>query len=190
MSLFTPASLAPLIVLIAVIFALFEFTRGGKVFGGIALFLCLLQVWAIAEHFGGISASMGLTNTKEIEQQAVKKYESVNMGLPVDAQQIIQRKCAEEWPNDFRMRSYCEGQQREALGKLSGGQPVDIQADAFRIIRGKCAEEWPRDFRMRAYCESQQSEGYRALQTSSRSEATRCHLPLAALPPRQTRPRR
>lgn len=173
MSNFIPAIMAPLIVLIAIIFSLLELKQGGKVFGGIVFSLCLLQVWAIADHFGGLSASMGLTNPKQIEHQMVKKYENANMNLPENTVQIIEQKCAEEWSNDFRMRSYCQKQQQEGIKKLDRGMPTDIEPDAFRIIRGKCAEEWPRDFMMRAYCESQQYEAYRALQTNSRSEASR-----------------
>ena len=173
MSNFIPAIMAPLIVLIAIIFSLLELKQGGRIFGGIVFFLCLLQVWWIADHFGGLSASMGLTNPKQIEQQMVKKYENANMGLPANAVQIIQQKCAEEWSNDFKMRRYCQQQQQEGIGKLDRGMPNDINPDAFRVIRGKCAEEWPRDFKMRAYCESQQYEGYRALQANSRSEASR-----------------
>ncbi len=173
MSSFIPAIMAPLIVLIAIIFSLLEFNQDGKVFGGIVFSLCLLQVWWIADHFGGLSASMGLTNPKQIEQQMVKKYENANMGLPADAVQIIQQKCAEEWPSDFKMRRYCGEQQQQGIAKLDRGMPTDIEPGAFRIIRGKCAAEWPRDFKMRAYCESQQYDGYRALLSNSRSEASR-----------------
>lgn len=176
MSAFIPAITAPLIVLMAIIFSLLEFKQGGKVFGGIVFALCLLQVWSIIDHFGGLNASLGLTNSKQIEEQTVKKYANVSMDVPADAVQIIEQKCAEEWPNDFRMRKYCHDQQQKGIVQLMGSNPTDINPDALRIIRGKCAEEWPRDFRMRAYCESQQYEGYRALRASSRSEAlrTRC----------------
>ena len=173
MSTFIPAIMAPLIVLIAIIFALLELKQGGKVFGSIVFFLCLLQVWFIADHFGGLSASMGLTNPKQIEQETVKKYENADMGMPANSVQIIQQKCAEDWPNDFRMKRHCQEQQQAGIANLDRGMPTDINPDAFRIIRGKCADEWPRDFRMRAYCESQQYEGYRALQANSQNEASR-----------------
>jgi len=172
MSNFIPAIMAPLIVLIAIIFALLEFKQGGKVFGGVVFSLCLLQVWTIADHFGGLSASMGLTNPKQIEQEAVKKYENTNLDLPVNAAQIIQQKCAEEWSNDFQMRRYCQEQQQEGIAKLGGGRPADVEPNAFKIIRGKCAADWPSDFNMRAYCESQQYEGYRSLQADNQNETS------------------
>lgn len=173
MSNFIPAIIAPLIVLIAIIFSLLEVKQGGKIFGGIVFSLSLLQVWWIADHFGGISATMGLTNPKQIEEQTVKKYENADMDVPANVGVIIQLKCKEEWADDFRMRRHCEQQQQEATAKLDSGMPADIKPNVFRIIRGKCAAEWPRDFRMRVHCESQQYEGYRALQESSRSDSSR-----------------
>jgi hypothetical protein len=173
MSALTPAVMAPLIVLIALACSGLEVKQGSKVFGAILIAFGLLNVWVIADHFGGFSASLGLTNPKQIEERTVRKYEATSLKVPSAAPQILTQKCADEWPNDFRMRSYCEGQQRDGISKLEGGQPSDIQADAFTIMRGKCAEEWPRDFQMRAYCESQQHEGYRSLQSSSGNGALR-----------------
>lgn len=174
MSTFIPAIMAPLIVLIAIIFSLLELKQGGKVFGGLVFSLCLLQVWAIADHFGGFSASIGLTNPKQIEQKMVKKYENTDINLPTNAAQIIEQKCTEEWSNDFGMRNYCQEQQQEGLEKLGRGMPADIGLNAFRIIRGKCTVEWPRDFNMWAYCESQQYEAYRALQMNSNASRAAC----------------
>lgn len=173
MSNFIPAIIAPVIVLVAIVFSLLEIKGGGRIFGGIVFFLCLVQVWTIANHFGGLNASLGLTNPKQIEQQTLKKYESVDLGIPTNSASIIQQKCAEEWPADFRMRSYCEGQQREGIAKLNTGTPPDVQPEAFRIIRGKCTNEWPRDFKMRAYCETQQYEGYRSLNATGSSDGSR-----------------
>lgn len=172
MSNFIPAIVAPLIVLTAIIFSLLELKQGGKIFGGVVFSLCLIQVWAIADHFGGVSASLGLTNPKQIEQKMVKKYENADINLPANAAQIIEQKCTEEWPNDFRMIKYCEEQQRGGIEKLDRGMPTGIEPDAFRIIRGKCAQEWPRDFQMRAHCESQQYEAYRALQMNNQSKTS------------------
>lgn len=153
--------------------ALFEVKQGGKAFGGIVLALSLFQVWAIADHFGGLSSSLGLTNPKQIEEQTVQRYESASMEVPADFAQIIERKCAEEWPSDFSMRNYCSTQQQDAISTLRRGKPNDVGADAFRIIRGKCADEWPRDFTMRAYCETQQYEGYRSLQSGGAGQTVR-----------------
>lgn len=173
MSNFIPAIIAPIIVLVAIVFSLLEIKGGGRIFGSIVFFLCLVQVWAIANHFGGLNASLGLTNPKQIEQQTLKKYEGIDLGLPANSASIIQEKCSEEWPADFRMRSFCEGQQQEGIAKLNIGMPPDVQPEPFRIIRGKCANDWPRDFKMRAYCEAQQYEGYRSLQATGSSVGSR-----------------
>jgi hypothetical protein len=74
----------------------------------------------------------------------------------------IRAKCAEEWPDDFRMRAFCERQQEEGLRTLQAGPPVSGREAS--VIREKCTEEWPRDFRMRAFCERQQADGLRTLQ--------------------------
>jgi len=173
MSNFIPAILAPLVLLVAFAFAAMEINQGGKTFGGIMFALCGLQAWFIADHFGGLSGSLGITDPKQIEEVTARKYSTTNLNVPADANQIIEQKCTEEWPNDFRMRRYCQEQQREGIATLSRGQPASVNRDAFMIIRGKCAEEWPRDFKMRAYCETQQYESYRALQTASGDDPQR-----------------
>lgn len=173
MSNFIPAILSPLIVLVAFLFAVLEINQGSKAFGGVMFALCVLQAWLIADHFGGLSGSLGITNPKQIEETTARKYSLTNLNVPSDANQTIEQKCAEEWPNDFRMRSYCQEQQREGIAALGRGRPASVSQEAFVIIRGKCAEEWPRDFKMRAYCESQQYEGYHALQGTTVDEAQR-----------------
>jgi hypothetical protein len=74
----------------------------------------------------------------------------------------IRAKCEEEWPSDFRMRVYCEQQQKEAQAAL--GRRV-MTSPAQQTIRANCQNEWPRDYRMRNYCEEQQ---LKALQQLSR----------------------
>lgn len=168
-----PAFMSPLLALVALACALVELQRGSRALGGIVVGLSLLQMWLIADHFTGLSSQLGLINPQQIEQETARRYQNTSMDTPVDAEQIISQKCAEEWPSDFRMRSYCEGQQREGVATLQRDAPSDIGADAFRIIRGKCTEEWPRDFKMRAYCESQQYEGYRTIQVAPRDGSAR-----------------
>lgn len=77
-----------------------------------------------------------------------------------DAEAIIRHHCEREWPDDFNMRAYCIGQQREAVAKLKLGGPQDIPKEVFNSIRRKCAAEWPDDYAMRVYCEEQQVIGY------------------------------
>ena len=66
--------------------------------------------------------------------------------------QIIRRKCQNEWPNDFSMQAYCERRQREGVQTLAQGRPKDVQENQFTTIRQKCSAEWPDDFSMQAYC--------------------------------------
>lgn len=167
LSSFTPAILASLIVLVAIIFSLLEIKQGGKIFGSIAFAFSLVQAFFIMDHFSGISGAIGLTNTKEIEQKIVKSYSAEDSAPPSNVEQIIQQKCSEEWAGDYKMKSYCQEQQQEGLQKIRQQIPSDISIEASKIIRGKCAKEWPRDFQMRAHCESQQIEAYRTLATSN-----------------------
>jgi hypothetical protein len=66
----------------------------------------------------------------------------------------IRMKCATDWPDDFRMREYCEKQQRDALRALQG-RSMNATRD-HETIRRKCAADWSDDFKMRDYCERQQ----------------------------------
>lgn len=170
---FTPAILAPIFVLAGLIFAGKELSGGGKKFGALVLCLSLLQGWFVLDHFGHVSANLGITTAKDADAQAVARYANVSLDVPGDWRSIAESKCREEWASDYRMQDYCVRQQSEAAQQLATGAPADIDADAFRVIRGKCSEEWPRDFKMRAYCERQQYEGFRSLNTSSTSDPVR-----------------
>jgi hypothetical protein len=66
----------------------------------------------------------------------------------------VTEKCAKDWPDDFRMRKYCQDKQHEALAALQG-RTMDDSADHL-TIRKKCATDWPDDYQMRDYCEIQQ----------------------------------
>jgi hypothetical protein len=170
MSNFIPAILAPLFVLVGFVFAVFEFNQGNKSFGGIVLALCALQAYFIADHFYGVSGSLGLTNPKKVDELTAKRYATTSLLIRSEANQIIEEECARKWPNDFSMRRYCQDQQNKGVAALSHGRPVSISEDAFTIIRGKCAQDWPRDFEMRAYCEGKQYSGYSALQGNTPDE--------------------
>ena len=73
---------------------------------------------------------------------------------------MIEKKCADEWGTDFRMRDFCQNQQRESLTELRA-RPMN-SADE-QAIRSQCASEWPDDMRMRNYCENRQLEALRNL---------------------------
>ena len=85
----------------------------------------------------------------------------------LNAEQVIRQHCAREWPEDYSMRNYCIGRQRDALAILKQGRPHDIPEDVFERIRSRCAAEWPEDYSMRQYCEKQQFDSYRELEAES-----------------------
>jgi hypothetical protein len=172
-SSFTPAILAPIFVLVGLIFAGKELKGGGKKFGTLVLCLSLLQGWFVLDHFGHISGTLGLTTAGDADALAASKYRNASLGLPADWQEMVKAKCSEEWPADYTMENYCNHQQQEAAQQLSEGAPSDVGAGAFQVIRGKCAGEWPRDFQMRAHCEREQFEGVRSLQTEAVRESVR-----------------
>jgi len=106
-----------------------------------------------------LQAIVDKTRTKQV----VRRTFSREYGQYQNAEAIIRTHCAQEWPDDFRMRAYCEEQQREGLKQLRKGRPSDISEIDFKTVRTKCAQEWQTDFRMRAYCEEQQFEAIRKL---------------------------
>jgi hypothetical protein len=65
----------------------------------------------------------------------------------------VSEKCAKDWPDDFRMRDYCQGKQRAAIAAIHARSMTTADE---RTIRGKCEKDWPTDFTMRDYCEDQQ----------------------------------
>jgi hypothetical protein len=173
MSNFIPAILTPIIVLAGFVFSALEINRGSKFFGGITFALCALQTWFIADHFSELSGSLSITNPQQIEEMTAKKYTAIDLEIPANTNQIIEQKCTQEWPSDFRMRAYCQQQQREGVAALNRGRPNSVSQDAFAIIRGKCANDWSRDFNMRAYCENQQYESYYTLQGNTQNQSQR-----------------
>lgn len=72
----------------------------------------------------------------------------------------LQRKCEVQWKDDYRMRAYCETQQKNALAALKKRSMVSPEQ---RGIRTKCTEKWPGDFRMMNYCEEQQLKALASL---------------------------
>ena len=80
-----------------------------------------------------------------------------------NAEQIIKKKCEEEWPDDYQMRAYCEEKQRAAVERLRSEKGQGIPVEVFNRIRRKAALEWPRDYQMRVYTEEKQIQSYRKL---------------------------
>lgn len=170
---FTPALLAPLFVLGGLIYAAKELSGGSKAFGALVLCLSLMQGWAVVDHFGQLSGTLGIATAKDADAAASARYANVDTTLPSNWRATAQAKCREEWSTDYQMQKYCFDQQELGAQELSTGAPGGVDQDAFRVIRGKCAEEWPQDFQMRAYCEKQQYKGFSALSSSTPDDSTR-----------------
>ena len=170
---FSPAILAPIFILLGLIFAGVEMSRGSKPFGVVMLCLSLVQGWWVIDHFGHVGSTLGITTAKDADAKAAAKYSNVSLDLPGDWRAIAQSKCVDEWPTDYKMQQHCIERQTEGAHTLQVGSPVGIASEAFRVLRGKCAAEWPRDFQMRAHCEKQQYEGYRSVRSSSVPDPTR-----------------
>lgn len=170
---FTPAILAPIFVLVGLIFAGKEISGGGKRFGVLVLCLSLMQGWFVIDHFGHVSGALGISTAKDADEQSAARYANVSVDLPSNWRDVAEDNCREEWPTDYQMQQYCMKQQSEGAQKLALGAPAEVDASAFQVIRGKCAEEWPRDFNMREYCEKQQYDGYRAVNASSVGDGAR-----------------
>jgi hypothetical protein len=73
---------------------------------------------------------------------------------------VIVPRCARDWPDDFRMRQFCEDQQRSAVQSL---RSRTMTGGDEGIIRAKCARDWPDDYRMRNYCEEQQLKALKSI---------------------------
>jgi len=77
---------------------------------------------------------------------------------------LIRNKCAKDWPEDFRMRAYCEKQQVEALSKIAKRNDAGtMKTPDGLVIRAKCMREWQDDFKMANYCEEQQLKALASL---------------------------
>lgn len=112
----------------------------------------VLELAAISHSDAHISSSVATHEESQLEDSDT-------------ADRMIEDHCKEQWPDDFRMRAYCEEQQRSALEQLSQDHPDDIPDDAFDQIRSMCALQWPTDFAMRRYCEVEQIKAYRQLKS-------------------------
>ncbi len=73
----------------------------------------------------------------------------------------IREKCAKDWPDDFRMRQFCEQQQSEAALNLR--RPLTSAGKDEALIRRKCEKDWPDDYRMRVFCQEQQTKALATL---------------------------
>lgn len=85
-----------------------------------------------------------------------------------EADEVTERNCEREWPDDYNMRAHCLKQQQSAVAELRAREPADVPEEVFRQIRRKCAREWPDDYNMRNYSEEQQIAAYRKLHPPKR----------------------
>ena len=75
----------------------------------------------------------------------------------------IKEHCQSEWPDDEKMKAYCEQLQYEGIETLNQGKPENISDSEFNVIHDECEKEWPTDYQMRAFCEKKQYEGIETL---------------------------
>lgn len=174
---FTPAILAPVFVLVSLIFAGKELSRGSKVFGVIVLCLALIQGWFVLDHFGAARGTSGGINgtltEKEVDAETASKYPYGNSDVPMKWKEIAEAKCSADWPSDYKMQEHCVERQEAGVQALDMGALPGISPNAFKVIRGKCAQDWPRDFQMRAHCQGRQFDGYIALEASTAEDDAR-----------------
>lgn len=78
-----------------------------------------------------------------------------------NATSVIREGCQKEWGTDFKMRQFCESQQRDALAKINQ-RPMSATSD-LQAIRKQCLSEWPENFKMQDFCEEQQMKALREL---------------------------
>jgi hypothetical protein len=89
----------------------------------------------------------------------------------------IRPKCALDWPDDFRMRAFCEKQQRASLDQIHSRNALMQSSPALTKIRLKCLTDWSKlgpmvngertlliDFRMNNHCEETQMKALASLQ--------------------------
>ena len=115
------------------------------------------------KYIDRIKSIGGSTEPIEKDQLPIPDLSSGQNDEYANAEEIIDRHCEQEWPDDYSMRAYCLKEQREALEELKRHNPTDIPGDVFNSIRAKAAAEWPNDFSMRLYMEKEQVESYREI---------------------------
>ncbi len=114
------------------------------------------------DHITWTRADRASMATQSIQTAAAQS--AVVSPRPDVAQETIKTKCAEQWPTDFQMQTYCIEKQQKALQSLSAGASMENLSESHKAsIQSKCAKEWPEDFQMRAHCEQQQVKGVEAL---------------------------
>jgi len=123
--------------------------------------------WPVSANTGGGAAASEAPPAASDANAAAPA--STLAGLPDFIAGSIRAQCAVQWPDDFRMRVYCEKQQREGLDKIAGRGEFMKSKPALQAIRLKCLKEWSKlgamrngertliiDFRMNNSCEEQQ----------------------------------
>lgn len=80
-----------------------------------------------------------------------------------NSDEIIKRRAAEEWPNDFEMQVYHIEKNRNAVESLKQHNPIDIDKEQFRKIRENARVDWKDDFEMQLDYEQRQVESLRRL---------------------------
>lgn len=163
MGVLSPAFMAPLFALAALVFAAMEARNGSGRFAVVLVGLSLWQMGALAERFNRLGAALGVSTANDADKVALARYAGTSTAVPAGWQTTATEHCQTQWPSDYSMQQYCFKGQKDAVLAMEKGAPAGVGNDTFRVVRGKCASEWPRDFKMRAYCEAKQFDAYLSL---------------------------
>ena len=87
---------------------------------------------------------------------------------PSAAVQKIAARCAEQWPDDYRMQRYCRDQQLAAARRgIAAGYTSYPEGTPEWKVAARCAEQWRDgdtfDFRMINHCIEQQLQALQEL---------------------------
>ncbi|MET4076489.1 toll/interleukin-1 receptor domain-containing protein [Hymenobacter sp. UYCo722] len=123
-------------------------------------------------HIKSLIASLPNATVKEkVEAVAEKKVIAERSDDYSNTDEIIRKRSAIEWPDDFDMQLHYVTTQRKAVAQLQKAKPEDIPENEFKVIRRKAAINWPNDFEMRAHEEDTQFKALRKLRGIEQAES-------------------
>ncbi|MEJ2082073.1 MAG: hypothetical protein P8Y94_07835 [Acidobacteriota bacterium] len=118
----------------------------------------------VARTDGGDRVILHSDGTWEYAKEAPADSAKTN-SEKLDVAAEIKEHCAEEWPDDFSMRAYCQKKAVESLQELKSVlEKPPIPEGALSQVFAKCREQWRKDWAMVNYCVKKQIEGYRQIQ--------------------------
>lgn len=120
----------------------------------------MMNVWMNAQVFNRGHYAPTVASPAAAAAAAASQSTAASAPATGGPMSVIRPKCAKEWPDDFKMRAFCEEQQQEGYRKV---QSRAMTSGDQQTIRRKCSSEWPDDFKMQDFCEEQQLEALRKL---------------------------